>query len=169
MLHAKTVLVVLFVAANIPPVFAQDAPDFDTSAVVLRYSANIPLGQDDSRKLFMKSIEILRSSNFNSSSPRWQWDEAKLNLEYGRSVSGKHVLVTFNEPRKIKTIGGDVAARELIIGLNGAEVAGPVHTIDADGKVVGHAKTLGQLCIELMERVNEMAAKSPNKTMESTR
>src|SRR5262245_31337067 len=111
MLRAITVFVVLFMAANSSCVCAQASPDFDASAVVLRYPGNTTLGRDDSRRLFDKSIEILQSSNFNSSSPRWEWDEAKMNLEYARSVSGKHLLVTFRKPESIKTLGGYVAVR----------------------------------------------------------
>jgi hypothetical protein len=149
--------------------FAEGSPEFEKSAVVLRYSGNVILNHDDARTLFNKSVEILQSSNFNSSTPRWQWDEAKIGLEHGRSVSGKHVLITFNEPERIETVGGYVSARELVIGLNGAEVASPVHTVDADGKVVGHSKYLGQLCIELMNLVKEIAVNSPNKAMGPTR
>jgi hypothetical protein len=86
-----------------------------------------------------------------------------MNLEYARSASGKHVLVTFSKPQSIKTLGGYVSVRELIIGLNGAQVASPVHTVDADGRIVGHAKYLGQLCIELMELAKEIAAESPKR------
>jgi len=169
MLYVKAVLVILFVAANGSSLSAKDSPEFEASAVVLRYSENTALGQDDSRKLFEKSIEILQSSNFNSSSPRWEWDEVKINLEYGRAVSGMHVLVTFNKPERVKTMGGYISARELIIGLNGSQYASSVHTIDGDGKVIGHAKYLGQLCIEILELVKEITARSPNETMEPTR
>jgi hypothetical protein len=169
MLYRKAALVVLLVAANTSSLYAKDAPEFETSAVVLRYPGSIALGLNDSRKLFEKSIEILQSSNFNSSSARWEWDEAKISFEYGRAVSGKHVLVTFNKAERVKTLGGYVSASELIIGLNGSHYASSVHTIDGDGNVVGHAKYLGQLCVEIVELVKEMTARSPNQTMEPTR
>jgi hypothetical protein len=149
--------------------FAEDLPEFERSSVVLRYSGNISLPHEDARKLFKKSIEILQSSNFNSSNPKWEWDEAKINLEYGRAVSGRHVLVTFGKSETIKTIGGDITVRELVVGLNGSQYASSVHTIDSQGKVIGHAKYLGQLCIEIQELANTVASKSPNKTMEPTR
>ena len=71
--------------------------------------------------------------------------------------------------RAFKTIGGEVTVRELVIGLNGSQYASSVHTVDGQGRVVGHAKYLGQLCIEIQELVNAVASKPPNKTMEPTR
>lgn len=151
-----------------PEVFAQELPAFESSSVVLRYSRNIALGEDDARKIFDKSIEIIQSSNFNSSAPKWEWDAAKINLEYGRAVSGRHVLVSFGKPETIKTIGGDIVVRELVIGLNGSQYASSVHTIDDHGKVVGHAKYLGQLCVDIQELANAIATKSTNKTIGPT-
>jgi len=148
---------------------AAESPEFERSSVVLRYPGNIALNDDDARKIFEKSIEILQSSNFNSSNPKWEWDEAKINLEYGRAVSGRHVFVTFSKPETIKTIGGEITVRELVIGLNGSQYASSVHTIASNGKVIGHAKYLGQLCIELQGLANAAASQLPNKTMEPTR
>ena len=168
MFRMKVVLatVLLVVASGL---FAEESPEFERSSVVLRYSGNIALTDDEARKIFRKSIEILQSSNFNSANPKWAWDTAKINLEYGRAVSGRHVLVSFGEPKIIKTIGGDIAVRELVIGLNGSQYASSVHTVDGQGKVVGHAKYLGQLCIEIQELANAISAKSPDKAMEPTR
>jgi hypothetical protein len=169
MRYLKAAIASLLTIAGTSTLFAKDSPEFETSAVVLRYSANIALSQGDARELFDKSIEILHSSNFNSSKPRWEWDDAKINLEYGRAVSGRHVLLTFSKPEIIKTIGGDITARELIIGLNGSQYASSVHTVDSGGKLIGHAKYLGQLCIEIQELANEIVARSPNSRMEPTR
>jgi hypothetical protein len=169
MLGVKIALTSLLLIISASALSTEDSPDFDKSAVVLRYSGNVPLSHDDARKLFRKSIEILQSSNFNSSNPKWEWDEAKINLEYGRAVSSRHVLVTFGKSQALKTIGGDITVRELVIGLNGSQYASSVHTVDNKGKVIGHAKYLGQLCVEIQEMANAIALQSPNKTMEATR
>jgi hypothetical protein len=168
-LGVKVGLATLLLIVKASTLFAEDLPEFETSAVVLRYPGNISLNHDDARKIFEKSIEILQSSNFNSSNPKWDWDEAKINLEYGRAVSGRHVLVTFSKPEIIKTIGGDITVRELVIGLNGSQYASSVHTVDIQGRVIGHAKYLGQLCIEIQELADSVASSLPNKTMEPTR
>ena len=160
MFRVKVGLAALLLVFKASALLAGDSPEFDRSAVVLRYSRNISLNQDDGRKLFRKSIEILQSSNFNSSNPKWEWDEAKINLEYGRAVSGRHVLVTFSKLETIKTIGGHIAVRELVIGLNGSQNASSLHTVDGQGNLIGHAKYLGQLCIEMQELANAVASKA---------
>jgi len=168
MFRMKVVIATLLLVVA-PALCAEESPEFERSSVVLRYSGNIALTDDEARKIFRKSIEILRSSNFNSANPTWEWDTARINLEYGRAVSGRHALVSFGELKIIKTIGGDTAVRELVIGLNGSQYAGSLHTIDGQGKVVGHAKYQGQLCVELQELANAVAARLPDKTMEPTR
>ena len=169
MTSPRTTVLAALTAVIAVPVFAQATPHFESSSVVLRYSQDVALGEDESRKLFEKAMEILQSSNFNSSNPLWKWDEAKMNVEYGRAVSGRHVLVIFDKPEKIKTLGGLIDARELVIGLNGSQVASPVYTVDSAGKIIEHAKYLGQLCIEMMELAKDAAEKEPNKLLHATR
>lgn len=166
---AKATVLAVLATVGAAPVFAQVVPHFEASSVVLRYSQNVPLGEDESRKLFEKAMEILQSSNSNSSNPLWKWDEAKMNVEYGRTASGRHVLVTFGKPEKIKTVGGYIDARELIIGLNGSQVASPVYTVDPAGGVVEHAKYSGRLCIEMMELARDAAEKESTRLLQETR
>jgi hypothetical protein len=169
MFFARLALVFSIAVAGASSSPGQDSPDVETFAVVLRYVERIPLGQDESRELLQKSMDILRSSNFNSSSPQWKWDQAKIDFEYGQSVSGKHVLITFGKAATIPTIGGHVSARELVIGLDSLEVASPVHTVDADGRIVGHAKYQGHLCAELAALVRQIAARARDTSVEPTR
>lgn len=169
MLRRKVGLAALLLIIQGSGAFAENLPEFESSAVVLRYSANISLDRADARKLFGKSIEVLQSSNFNSSNSQWEWDEAEVNREYGRAVSGRHVLVTFSKPEIIKTIGGDITVREFVIGLNGSQYASSVHTLDEQRRVIGHAKYAGQLCIEIQELAHAVAMKAPDKTMEPRR
>jgi hypothetical protein len=159
MLGVKAALSALLLVASSSVLFAADSPEFEKSSVVLRHAASISLDHDEARQVFDKALEILQSSNFNSANPRWEWDEANLNLEYGRAVSGRHVLITFGTPEIIKTIGGDITVRELVIGLNSSQYASSVHTVDDQGKVIGHAKYLGLLCIEIQELANAIAAR----------
>jgi hypothetical protein len=127
------------------------------ASVVLRYPGTKALGADDTQRLRAKALEILHTSNFNSTAPLWEWDEAKTNLEYGAAVSRKHLLVTFPTPQTIETLGGKVVVKEIIIGLNNAQYASSLHTIDANGHIVGHAKYGGVLCIELLDLVKALA------------
>lgn len=79
------------------------------------------------------------------------------------------MAVVFGKPETIKTIGGDITVRELIIGLNGSEYASSVHTVDGQGKLIGHAKYQGQLCVEIQELAKAAASESPNEMTEPTR
>lgn len=126
------------------------------ASVVLRYPGTKALGADDAQRLKAKALEVVHTSNFNSTAPRWEWDEARTNLEYGAAVSRKHLLVTFPTPQTIETLGGKVGVKEIIIGLNNAQYANSLHTIDSNGRIVGHAKYSGVLCIELLDMVKAL-------------
>ncbi|HEY0683610.1 MAG TPA: hypothetical protein VGD45_14855 [Steroidobacter sp.] len=139
---------------------AADALPKHSAAVVLRYPGTAPLRSADAQQLKAKALEILRSSNFNSAAPRWEWDEATSNLEYGAAVSGRHLLVTFADPTIIETTGGKVVVKEIIIGLNTAQYASSLHTIDDKGRVVAHAKYSGTLCVELVDMVKALPRES---------
>ena len=141
---------------------ADEALPKHSASVVLRYPGTAPLRSDDAQRLKGKALEILESSNFNSAAPRWEWDEAKSNLEYGAAVSGRHLLVTFASPTVIETTGGKVMVKEIIIGLNTARYASSLHTVNDKGRVVAHAKYLGTLCIELVDMVKAL----PEQTTE---
>jgi hypothetical protein len=153
----RLALILLILIASLA--HAADAEELQPKAaasVVLRYPGTKALGADDAQKLEAKALEILHSSNFNSTAPRWEWDEAKTNLEYGAAVSRKHLLITFPTPQTIETRGGKVVVKELIIGLNNAQYANSLHTIDTNGRIVGHAKYSGMICIELLEMVKAL-------------
>lgn len=164
MSYVKAILSSLLLMAHAAALLANDLPQFETAAVVLRYQGSEPLGHDDSRRLYEKAMEVLQSSNFNSADPKWPWDEAKLNVEYGRAVAGEHVVVTFVATQNVKTLGGYVPVRELIIGLNGPQYATSVHTIDGEGKLVGHAKYLGQLALDIVDLAKAIRGGTAHRT-----
>jgi hypothetical protein len=76
---------------------------------------------------------------------------------YRKTVSGKYLLVSFKEPRKIKTVGGEVSVREILIGLNRPDYASSLYTIDDEGRIVGHAKHSGPLCVEFLELAKKIS------------
>jgi hypothetical protein len=114
-----------------------------------------PLSQPWVEKLYAKAVEILESSNFNSRAPRWQWNMPEVHQQYRQTVAGKYLLISFEEPRKVTTIGGEVTAKEIIIGLNGREYASALFTIDDEDRLVGHAKHSGPLCVEFLKLVKD--------------
>jgi hypothetical protein len=128
----------------------------EAASVVLRYPGTKALGADDTQGLKAKALEILKSSNFNSTSPLWEWDEAEINLQYGAAVSRRHLLVTFVTPETIQTVGGKIVVKEIVIGLNGSHYASSLHTVDDQGRIVGHSKYSGTSCVELLELVQAL-------------
>ena len=154
--------------------FALENPNQTTTpppnyAVVLHYGKETALTQEKAQLLYSKAVELLASSNFNSRAPRWDWSISKIHAEYRQTVSGKYLLVSFKTSRKIVTVEGEVSVREIVIGLNRpdsiaivggvsyADYASSLFTIDDEGRVVGHAKYSGPLCIELLKVVKKIA------------
>jgi hypothetical protein len=129
----------------------------DGFALTLRYGKETALIQEAVQPLFVKAVELLASSNFNSRAPLWKWNVSEILEGYRKTVSGKYCVVSFKEPRKIKTVGGEVSVREIIIGLNRPELADSLFTIDDEGRIVGHAKYSGPLCVEFLELVKKIA------------
>jgi hypothetical protein len=101
------------------------------------------------------ALRLLETSNFNSERHR---DLLKATLKsthaaYRKAVAGRYLVVSFDTPRRIKTIGGEVDVLEVVIGLNRPDYADSLFTIDSEGRVVAHQKYSGTDGIELLRRV----------------
>ena len=99
----------------------------------------------------------MESSNFNSRAPRGEWEASDILEGYRKTVSGKYLLVTFKEPQKFKTVGGEVSVKEIVIGLNGQYYASSLYTIDEELRIVGHAKYSGPMCVEVLKLVKKLS------------
>ena len=99
-------------------------------SLALRYGNDGPHAQTTLQPLYSKALEVLESSNFNSRTTRWDQDLGSIIEGFRETVAGNYFVVSFKEPRKIKTIGGQVAVREIVIGLNGQDYANALYTID---------------------------------------
>jgi hypothetical protein len=155
---------IVFVTVVMSTAFAEtDRPAASNAdyKVALRFGKQMPLTQEAVRMLYSKALELLETSNFNSL--------ALVHEEYRQTVAGKYLLVSLKVPQTIKTVGGEVIVREIVIGLNRpdsvaivegvsyADYANSLFTIDDEGRVVAHAKYSGLLCIELMKLVKKIA------------
>ena len=74
----------------------------------------------------------------------------------GARLTVDTVAITYATPRMMKTIGGDLMVKEIVIGLNGSQYASSLHTVDDEGRVVGHAMYSGELCVKLLQLVESM-------------
>jgi len=122
----------------------------------LQYEGATPSSPDDYRKLYELALQIAESSQFNSRNPLWNWDLAETLAQYRRAVDGRYLLISFDSPRILKTMGGDITVKEILIGLNISQYASSLHTVDDEGRIVGHAKYSGDLCLKLYELVTTM-------------
>lgn len=168
-MNAPRIAIALLIAITATaPSFAQSethsssniAPAYTLS---LHYGKDVPLSKDAAQMLYSKAMDFLFSSNFNSSIPRWreQWGIAKIQDDYRRTIRGNYLLVTFKDPQKIKTVGGEITVLEIVVGLNGQQYADALFTIDDEGRIISHAKYSGPLGIEFLNLVKKVAAGNP--------
>ena len=149
-LLAGVVMAFVAVAADNP---VAAGPEYSVS---LQYEGASASSPDEYRRLHELAVEIVESSNFNSLHPLWKWDLAEILGGYRRAVDGRYLVVTYAEPRMFKTVGGELRVKEILIGLNGSQYASSLHTVDDEGRVVGHAKYSGELCIKMQQLVESM-------------
>jgi hypothetical protein len=166
---------IVLVTAITPFAFAQsNQPAASTTdyTVALHFGKQTPVTQEAAQTLHSKALELLETSNFNSRTSGLDWSISKIHEQYRQTVAGKYLLVSLIEPRRIKTVGGEVIVREIVIGLNRpdsiatvggvsyADYASSLFTIDDEGRLIVHAKYSGPMCIELMKLVKKIAGET---------
>ncbi|MEI2727095.1 MAG: hypothetical protein V9H26_27455 [Verrucomicrobiota bacterium] len=133
-------------------------------SVELHYKKEIILSPQAVRVLDSNAVQLVETSNFNSrNAPGNSWagfGVSGTHDAYSKVVSGSYLLIAFSETRKIKTLGGELSVKEIIIGLNRSDIASSLHTIDDQGRVIGHGKYAGPLCSMLMDEVKKVASKT---------
>ncbi len=117
----------------------------------------VPLSADAQQKLRQQALMLVQTSNFHSSpdDEHHIFTLPQIQREYRKTVAGKFLLVSFARPQKIRTTGGEITVREIIVGLNRDDYASSLFTIDASGTVVGHAKYDGGSCIEILKTIKQ--------------
>ncbi len=61
--------------------------------------------------------------------------------------------MSFLPSQKITTVGGEITAAEVVVGLRGPNGKNTVFTIDESGTIVGHSKYSGEVYLELKKIV----------------
>jgi hypothetical protein len=111
--------------------------------VKLHYGSEIALTQPVAQSLYSNAVELVESSSFNSSNPTSRvehMDIPDVQEDYRLEVSGKYLLISFKKPHNIKTFGGEVRVREIVIGLNEHFGRNELFTIDNEGRVFSHTR-----------------------------
>jgi hypothetical protein len=116
------------------------------------------------------ALRLLETSNFNSEHHRdiLKATPKSTHAAYRKTVAGQYLVVCFDTPRRIKTIGGEVDVLEIVIGLNRPDYADSLFTIDSEGRVVAHQKYSGADGVELL-RVIEAGLTDPPKKVQPRR
>jgi hypothetical protein len=125
-------------------------PDFTAK---LHYGKEIALTPRAVQTLYSNAVKLVKSSNFNHS------DVSKVADDYRFTISGSYLLISFNKLQNIKTVGGDVSVREIIIALN--ERYGQrseLFTKDDGGHIFAHGKYSGPIIVELLKMAKELAS-----------
>ena len=136
---------------------AEDVPAADPEYVLsLQYEGAAPTSPVEYRQLYELALAIVQSSNDNSRHLSWNWDLAEILGGYRRAVDGRYLVITYANPRSIRTIGGELMVKEIVIGLNWSQYASSLHTVDDEGRVVGHAMYSGELCVKMLQLVQSM-------------
>ena len=163
-MNATNLLAAVLIALTTTASFAQSESHPPSSAapaysLSLRYGKDIALPKDAVQMLYSKAMDFLFSSNFNSSIPQWQkrWGIARIQDDYRQTIRGNYLLIAFNDPQKIKTVGGEISVREIVVGLNGQQYADALFTIDDEGRIISHAKYSGSQGIEILNLVKKIA------------
>jgi len=112
--------------------------------------------EDTLRKL---GVELLKSSNFNTAAHRGILKQSVPAIQdrYRRVVAGDCLVITYDSPVKVRTVGGEVALFEIVIGLAHPDYADALFTIDDDGRVVAHEKYSGRTAMELRKAADAPA------------
>jgi len=154
-------LPILFIFAILFEMAVINASAFDTNldttlpsdcTLKLHYGKEIPLTQPAAQILYSNTLIMLKSSNFNSSkySTR-EWTEWGTDTEteihtiqedYRLAIAlDEYLVVSFNKPLKIETVGGIVIASEIVASLSKHQIA--LYTIDDEGRLISHAMFSG--------------------------
>lgn len=100
------------------------------------------LNEKSQKKIAAQVIRLLKTSEFNSARQpnRFQGGLTRTQAYYRKTASVSHLVLSFKKPQKFRTIGGEIEAAEVVIGLSHKSHHSSLFTVDAKGVVVEHAK-----------------------------
>ena len=110
------------------------------------------------RPVEQKVVALVQSSNFHSGpGDKFHiFTAAGVQQDYRDVIAGgEYLLMLFSPAKKITTVGGEITAAEIVIGMRGPSGKNTVFTIDEAGTVVSHAKYGGVTYLELKKAVTD--------------
>ena len=130
----------------------------ELATLELNYGKAGPLSESQATALQSTTLRLLQSSNFNSERHRdiLRTTPREIHAAYRKTIAGRYIVVSFQTPPRISTVGGDIVVQKIVVGLNRTDYADSLFTIDAEGRIVSHGKYSGGACIELLNQVHKM-------------
>ena len=130
--------------------FAADEPAAKV-ALLPQHEGQRQLNAAEQATLRGLAMDLVKSSNFNTvDHPEiLKLSVPAVHERYRRLVAGDCLVVTFDQPVTVQTLGGEMAVFEIIVGLGESNFVHTLFTIDRDGRVVGHGKYSGTILLEL--------------------
>ena len=128
------------------------AADADQPRVELYRAGLMELTPESQANVIAWSERFLNSANFNSANQPDVLEQsvAAMHERYRRMVRGNHIVVSYDHPKKFKTVAGEVTVVQIVVGLNRPDaVASGLFTVDPEGRVLAHEKYAGILPAEL--------------------
>jgi hypothetical protein len=116
----------------------------------------IGLSEGAQARLRQQITDLLKSSNFHSGpgDKYHVFTFSGVQQDYRDTVAtGEYLLMTLSPAQKIVTVGGEVTAAEILVGLRGPSGKNTVFTIDDSGTIISHAKYSGAIYLELKQTV----------------
>ncbi len=127
-----------------------------TGTVVLHHHGRSKPTEAAENTLRKLGVELLKSSNLNTAAHPGILKKSVPTIQdrYRRVVAGDCLVITYDSPVKVRTVGGEVSVFEIVIGLAHPDYADAVFTIDEHGRVVAHEKYSGRTAMELRKAVD---------------
>jgi hypothetical protein len=138
----------LFAAGSAPSALAQSS----VVTIPLNLPAVTASEASASARLGECAAELVESSNFNSyHQPQLVGSIPEVQTRYRQTAAGNNLVITYAEPVRFETEGGELWVLEIVIGLVSPDRVDALFTIDNAGRVVAHDKYSGALAVELRE------------------
>jgi len=157
-------LVLVLASMVVSSAFADGGSHPESAAdytVTLQSGHEITVVQPEAQLVCSNILELLKTANVNSSEPKTRdWPDFQVpgvQKDYRWTVGRRYFLVSFKQAQTIKTMGGSVAVREVVIGLNSNTGRNQLFTIGDDGRVVSYALYSGPVWLELMKAAKNIA------------
>ncbi len=128
------------------------------TVVLHRQGRSVPI-RAETGVLGKLGLKLLESSNFNTAAHHRILSQSvpQIQERYRRVVAGDHLVIRYEQPLKVSTVGGEVSVFDIVIGLGRPDHADALFTIDDQGRVVEHGKYSGAVAVELRRAVDAAA------------